>query len=65
MPLVVEHHGQRPVVVGLLGRPVGEDLDLADRLGGLPAIRSGLSGTAVRSIVGGLFSSSPGNGARR
>ena len=30
--------------------------DLADRLGGLPAIRSMLSGAAVRSIVGGLFS---------
>ena len=30
--------------------------DLADRLGGLPAIRASLSGAAVRSIVGGLFS---------
>ena len=30
--------------------------DLADRLRALPAIRSSLSGAAVRSIVGGLFS---------
>ena len=30
--------------------------DLADRLGGLRAIRSSLSGAAVRTIVGGLFS---------
>ena len=30
--------------------------DLADRLGSLPAIRSILSGAAIRSMVGGLFS---------